>query len=330
MFVSIRSPLEEEHASMYRTMMDVGVVLEHKDLVKRCGKIRTIRFTVIPYVGATQTLTDLLDQEDPEKDIILDVDLDGFGTTSPGAMAMHEAIPSYEDLMRIYHTVHDLCDMDPNYWQQVKANVEPKCNYERGLHHGPPFRPDVPNIRISGKTKRRIRSLHHDENMEQDTRDMLEEMLEIYSSSITETLKGKFTEKMDAFLTQPFHVDESTIEPIIDYWHQVFKAVFVGNRVPTVIHVVRSPFYTPHHHLDSIECKALDALVDSFGPGAGVFHSKEVDLNRSGCGNKFPPKLQHDVGEHEHVEHAPWEHDIHDVFYRWDENEDGENLEEKA
>jgi hypothetical protein len=48
MFVSIRSPLEEEHASMYRTMMDVGVVLEHKDLVKRCGNIRTIRFTVIP------------------------------------------------------------------------------------------------------------------------------------------------------------------------------------------------------------------------------------------------------------------------------------------
>eukprot|EP00978_Attheya_sp_CCMP212_P013508 scaffold33937_cov66-Attheya_sp.AAC.1 len=234
MFASIRSPLEEEDASLYRTMMDEGVVLDHKDLVKRCGKIRTVRFTVIPYAGATQTLTDLLDKEDPEKDIILDVDLDGFGTTSPGAMAMHEAIPSYEDLMRIYHTVHDLCDMDPNYWQQVKDNVEPKCNHERGLHHGPPFRTDMPEtFRISGKTKRRIHSLQHSEQMEPDTESMLEEILELYSSSITEHLKGKFTEKMDAFLVQPFHVDESTIEPIIDYWHQVLKAVFVGNRVPT-------------------------------------------------------------------------------------------------
>lgn len=334
MYASIHSPLLddpaprkealEEAIGRFSSMMDTEVVLDHEDLMKRCGKIRTIRFTVLPYEGAAHTLINLLDKEGMEKDIILDVDLDGFGTTSPGAMAMHDAIPSYEDLMRVYHTAHNLCDMDPNYWEQLlENNSKPECTQELSLVHGPPFQAEMPDgFRISGKTKRRINSLSH-RFMPGDVYESVEEVLEFYSSSITDNLRGKFAEKMDAFLTQPFHIEERTIEPIIDYWHEVFKTVFVGNRVPAVIHVVRSPFYTPHHHLDSIECKALDALLDVFGPGAGVFHAKEVELNRTGCGNKFPPKLQHDIGEHVHLDPTPWARNVHDAFYWGYDDEDG-------
>jgi hypothetical protein len=59
-----------------------------------------------------------------------------------------------------------------------------------------------------------------------------------------------------------------------------------------------------------------------------VFHAKEVDLNRTGCGNKFPPKLQHDIGEHVHLDPTRWSHDVHDAFYGEDDDEDGPGVED--
>merc|ERR1712176_1550946 len=64
----------------------------------------------------------------PETAVILDIDLDGFGTESPGAMSLADALPSKADLARIYHLTHNLCDIDGEFLEAIAAgDHEPAC-----------------------------------------------------------------------------------------------------------------------------------------------------------------------------------------------------------
>ena len=135
---------------------------------RKHNNIRTVRFTVMPMVennATTVTLSrkirTMLEKEEHEeeevrddeegtvdpttaagtasvlvlknKNIILDIDLDGYTTTSPGALALLEQqlFPNQDVLSRVYHTIHNnnyeddpnpvhMYDFNaPQYWQEV-------------------------------------------------------------------------------------------------------------------------------------------------------------------------------------------------------------------
>jgi len=162
----------------------------------------------------------------------------------------------------------------------------------------------------------------------------LEEVFEYYLPAIQDAAYDdeKFVEIMNNFLTQPFYVpDEATIQPLIEFHHDFLKDVFdtsrSGNtrRSPKVVNIVRSPFYTPDHHLDFIECEVFDRMLDMFGRGSRVYHSEEVDVDRTRClqeKDKFPPELRFNIGENPHIQVDQWLTFGHNVYSWFFEDDD--------
>jgi len=131
---------------------------------------------------------------------------------------------------------------------------------------------------------------------------------------------GKMVEKLQGFLQQPFHVNQSSIPSIVDFWRIAWATIF-KDRPPEVVTIVRSPFYTPHHHLSSIECLAVRALTSVFGAGGGFYHGEELEVNRTGCVQSLPGSAVN-VGPMRHIHHKIWEENVHDLFFRDEGAED--------
>jgi hypothetical protein len=331
-------------------------IIPHEELLHRCPKegdncnLRTVKFTTLPYQGAAEVIEQLLEvAENKNRDIILDVDLDGFSTTSPGALSLFQtSIPDYNLLTRIFHTVHEeTCDMDENYWEKLKStggssNAEDESceSDEMSFVHGPSFQP--PRIDAVGSSVREIRSsrstalvedLYFYDKLDEDGTQALVDVLDYYLAAIDTTVfdDEKFVDMMDSFLLQPFFVPEpETIEPILDFhFDHLFRTIFANHRrVPKVINVVRSPFYTPDHHLDSIECKVFDRLLDMFGKRSTgshtLYHFDEVHVDRTNClhePNKFPPLNRFNIGANPHIDATAWKvtHQTYSWFFEDDD-----------
>jgi len=324
-------------------------------------------------VGASEEIGALLEKEEnKDRDIVLDVDLDGFATTSPGALSLLQtAIPSYEVLTRIFHTVHEdmICDMGVEYWERLKKihsgnersnssssisssisstftnngdydDDDPCETNNLSYVHGPSFKPprgggsgdnddddhgddgvgSMAYRIVSNRARAIVKKLYFSYKIDRDAREALGSVVEYYLPSIDATIyddDDKFVELMDGFLSQPFFVpDETTIEPVLEFHHEVlFRTIFGGGSddraAPKVVNVVRSPFYTPDHHLDFIECEVLDRLLDVFGRGSQtLYHSDEVEVNRTGCflyeNEIFPVERRVNTGPHPHVYGSDW------------------------
>ena len=312
-------------------------IVPHEELLQRCNDsdschLRTVKFTTLAYEGAAETIHTILEAtENRDRDIVLDIDLDGFSTTSPGALSLVQTtIPDYEVLTRIFHTIHgEFCDMEIDYWERLKAggsdedeNDEDKdesCKSNAlSFVHGPSFVPpldgDAGSI-ISDRAREIVESLIHLGEMDEETVQALAEVFEYYLPAIDISVYNdeKFAEIMDQFLLQPFFVPEAeTIESILDFhFDHLFRTIF-ANHTPKVVNVVRSPFYTPDHHLDFIECEVVDRLLDMFGnkneessSSPTLYHSDEVQVDRTDClhePNKFPFENRFPTGRHPHIE----------------------------
>mmetsp|Transcript_16777 Transcript_16777/g.41925 ORF Transcript_16777/g.41925 Transcript_16777/m.41925 type:complete len:711 (-) Transcript_16777:2614-4746(-) len=313
-------------------------VVSHEELLEHCGKsddctLRTVRFTTLPYQGAAEAIKTILDSEhDKDRDVILDIDLDGFSTTSPGALSLfHSVIPDYEILGRIFHTLHhDLCDMGREYWEQLKqmggkrAEEEICESQNQNYVFGPPFQPPEGGpIATNGKPSERAYKILEDlmfyfkveEDAEQER--ALAEVFEYFLPAIDAWAydDDKFINMLDAFLVQPYYVPEAeTIHPILEFhFDHLFKTIF-EDRTPAVVNVVRSPFYCPDHHLEFIECEVFGRLLDMFGNKSGaspsLYHFQEVDVDRTNCladPNKFPPSNRVSIGTNSNIDAVAWQ-----------------------
>mmetsp|Transcript_5257 Transcript_5257/g.12233 ORF Transcript_5257/g.12233 Transcript_5257/m.12233 type:complete len:583 (+) Transcript_5257:324-2072(+) len=343
-------------------------IVSHNKLLELCGEIRTVRFTTLPYQGASEAINGILDDsENEEKDIVLDIDLDGFSTTSPGALSiLQTAIHDEEVLTRIFHTVHgdEVCDFDAAYWNRLiemgktktnnsnpisnDDNGEACQNYDLSYVHGEPFTTSIDDDGdfladpiVTDRAKSIVKDLDSYYKMNEEMIVALSRVVEYYLPVIDGHIYDdeKFIEMMDGFLNQPFYVpDQGTVRLVIDYhFGVVFRGIFGDTnshgglrRVPKVVNIIRSPFYTPDDHLSFIECEVFDRLLEFFGRGTEplLYHSDEVDPDRTNClhqDNLFPPKYRSSIGENPHIETDQWTetHNTYSSFYEDDDVEFG-------
>ena len=108
------------------------------------------RFTVVGLETAAVTLPRLIPPGTP---LILDIDLDGFSTESPGAIALRDVIPDVKDLMRLYHLAYDLCDIDESYIEAIRRG---KGGPIRAPCGDVLKRPHVANASVIGADLRRM------------------------------------------------------------------------------------------------------------------------------------------------------------------------------
>ncbi len=358
---SLSSTFPDQDLSEYSIMSLRGMmsdpfggveVVEHEELLRHCLEesdectIRTIRFTSLSYQGAAESIKIILDQE-PDRDIILDIDLDGFSTTSPGALSLfHSTIPDYGVLTRIFHTAHQLCDIGKEYWERLKATggsragdeIEVCQSENQNYVYGPPFEP--PKGASMSKSKHpsdRARKLVEDMIIyfriedDKDTIRTLTEVFEHFLPAIDAWAydDDKFIELLNAFLMQPFYIPESeTIHSILDFhFDDLFSTIF-EDRTPAVINVVRSPFYCPDHHLEFIECEVFDRLLGMFGHSSGeaplLYHHEGVEVDRTKClsePNKFPPANRFNIGTNSNLDVWAWK-STHKTFTFFMEDDD--------
>ena len=333
-------------------------IVPHADLLHYCFPddciLRTVQFTTLPYQGAAEAIHTILNlKENKDRDIVLDIDLDGFSTTSPGALSLfHSTIPDYGVLTRIFHTVHgDICDMEKDYWgEQLKRTSGSTTSNEsaenkfcesqnQSYSHGPSFRPPLgspSNRDPSDRAFELVEDLwfYHKLEDDEDVVQALAEVFEYYLPAIDASFYGdeKFVELLDAFLGQPFYVPESeTIEAILDFhFDHLFRTIFEdpGRRVPKVINVVRSPFYTPDHHLDFIECEVFDRLLEMFvgsksTPLATLYHFEEVLVDRTNCLNQTSKSIPNrfSIGTNSNIDTNAWR-ETHETYSHFFEDDD--------
>lgn len=335
-------------------------IVPHEELLQHCPthsdhcKLRTVQFTTLPYHGAAEAIQKMLETtENRDRDVVLDVDLDGFSTTSPGAQALFETtIPDFRVLTRIYHTVHhkNLCDMGEDYWEQFRTGGrdaerdDGNCeSQDLSFVQGPSFRPSLDDDTgsldykiVSTRARRLVDNVYGSEYWDKEIVQSIGEVFEYYLPAIDATIydDDDFVILINSFLAQPFFVPRSqTIAPVIDFHvDQLFRPIFAdNNRVPKVINVVRSPFYTPDHHLDFIECTVFERLLEMFGKNSTsssfLYHADEVHVDRTNClheENKFPHPNRINTGENPY-DNEMWRSTnmVYSLFYEEDDDSFG-------
>ena len=71
-----------------------------------------MRFSVVALSDAPHMISKLVGDK---ADVILDVDLDAYGTTSPGALALRSAGLDPVTIRRLYRLAHDMCVFNEMY-----------------------------------------------------------------------------------------------------------------------------------------------------------------------------------------------------------------------
>lgn len=325
-------------------------IIAHSELLDRCDnsacQLRTVRFTTLPYEGVTHSMQRILSAEPSNKDIVLDIDLDGFATTSPGGLSLQQTvIPDPEVLTGIFHTVHEttMCDFDASYWnrliiqQQSNPSGTPACVDHNWSYRNSPFVPPSPSktdpIEVSETARDLVEGLWHSHQLGDFGKEQLAKIFDYYYVNNIEAVvfdDEKFLNMMSSFLTQPYYVptDQESIRLSMDFHFQALLGAVLQGRVPRVINLVRSPFYTPDHHLDFIECEVVDRLFRLFGDDQSkLYHTTHVDLDRTHCLDaKFPLSRRVDIGHEEnpHIESDQWQ--TTSQTYAWFHEDDDDGL----
>ena len=76
------------------------------------ARARRIRFSVVSLADAEAALPRLVGRR--AKDVVVDLDLDAYATTSPGALALAHALPA-EARLEMYRIAHDVCAFDGDH-----------------------------------------------------------------------------------------------------------------------------------------------------------------------------------------------------------------------
>lgn len=236
----------------------------------------SVAFTVIPFASAAATLPALLGAAD----VILDVDLDAFATTSPGALTLRNALPP-PALRRLYRLAHGLCVMDGAY---DFAASDPPCVRESlapGVDRGAasPFVRELVDVaaRFCGPWEReRTRAVAG--------------LLVAHEVTLLEVdaALGNVAAKLEAFLTQPFNDEPGAVGGALDHFEHILRSVFGDRDPPAAVTTVRSPFYGPAELLPAAECGAYDVFAEAFGKGGSLHVQEDVDVDRVGCARRHP------------------------------------------
>jgi len=282
-------------------------IFEGHQIVDELETVKTLKFSVIALSDAPRMISKLVG----DTDVILDVDLDVYATTSPGALALRSAGLDSATIRRLYRLAHDMCVFDATF-DFSRAAVESNCKVEP-LGSGPVtvrlFQEDLRDVVDSAE--------HASDILWTDSRrDAFTSTLRPFSSD----LKASFNieEKMREFIQQPFHDDANSLEGVGRVLRETIRQL---DRVK-VVTAVRSPFYAPAELLGEVECKAYELFSEVFGTGGTLLYHDGVKANRTGCLQSHPVDSHHSVGAFRHVETMELKEQDVDAHFFSDEESD--------
>jgi len=324
---------DEDNAGELLGMFGQNRVLPVSELLEISGgKVSRVKFSVVALEDAEVAVPDLLEDID-RSNVILDIDLDAFATTSPGALAMTKQTLRIETLRTLYATLYDMCDFDDTaYWssRMFRSNGAAKaCNKigkTRNVVPSAPLTKDLFN-----ESKVFLSDLVHALLAGSSASvGLARRVAEIAASDLRTIVDHPQHRALNmaakSFAEQPFFQpeDPSALDPLFPYWRRVLEAAFDTHTsgadsttrvAPGIVTFVRSPFYCPAELLSYIERRAVAEVTVMFGAGHGTRYSTEVSPNRTGNVDVLPEPLI-DVGSFEIARVNLWDYDAHILFFK--------------
>ncbi len=287
----------------------LGGFFDDHQVVDDLDESVTVRFSVVALSDAPSMISKLVGDK---ADVILDVDLDAYGTTSPGALALRSAGLDPVTIRRLYRLAHDMCVFDATY-DFSQPYKSPNCK-EEPLGSGPVTRRKVADeLRDVVDSAERASSI----TWTDARRGAVASTLRPFSQQLQASFN--IEEKMKQFIAQPFNDNAGSVAGVGKVLRETIRRL---ERVRAVT-AVRSPFYAPAELLSVIECQAFGLFSEIFGDGGALRYHDGVRANRTGCLAKHPHDDHGTVGAFRHIETMELrEEDVDDLFFSEDESDE--------
>mmetsp|Transcript_2946 Transcript_2946/g.7106 ORF Transcript_2946/g.7106 Transcript_2946/m.7106 type:complete len:590 (+) Transcript_2946:155-1924(+) len=287
----------------------LGGFFDDHQVVDDLAESVTVRFSVVALSDAPHMISKLVGDS---SDVILDVDLDAYATTSPGALALRSAGLDPGTIRRLYRLAHDMCVFDETYdfSQPYKA---PNCKAEP-LGSGP-----VTRRRVADELRDVVDSAERASSITwtDARRGAVAATLRPFSSQLQASFNVE--EKMKQFIAQPFNDNAGAVAGVGKVLRETINKL---ERVRAVT-AVRSPFYAPAELLSVIECQAFGLFREIFGDGGALRYHDGVRANRTGCLARHPHDDHDTVGAFRHIETMELrEEDVDDLFFSEEESDE--------
>ena len=287
----------------------LGGFFDDHQVVDDLDESVTVRFSVVALSDAPHMISKLVGDK---ADVILDMDLDAYGTTSPGALALRSAGLDPVTIRRLYRLAHDMCVFDETYdFSQPYKSLNCK---EEPLGSGPVTRRKVADeLRDVVDSAERASSI----TWTDARRGAVASTLRPFSQQLQASFN--IEEKMKQFIAQPFNDNAGSVAGVGKVLRETIRRL---ERVRAVT-AVRSPFYAPAELLSVIECQAFGLFGEIFGDGGALRYHDGVRANRTGCLAKHPHDDHGTVGAFRHIETMELrEEDVDDLFFSEDESDE--------
>ena len=286
----------------------LGPFFEDHQVVDELDEAVTVLFSVVALSDAPHMISKLVG----DADVILDVDLDVYATTSPGALALRSAGLDAGTIRRLYRLAHDMCVFDGTF-DFSQAAIEPNCKEE------PLGSSLVTRRHVLDDLRDVVDSAEHASDIvwTDSRRDAFTSTLRPFSSDLEASFS--IEEKMRQFIQQPFNDDANSVEGVGRILRETIRQL---DRVKAVT-AVRSPFYAPAELLEEVECQAYELFSEVFGTGGTLRYHDGVKANRTGCLQSHPVDSHHSVGAFHHVETMELkEQDVDALFFSEEDSDD--------
>jgi len=287
----------------------LGGFFDDHQVVDDLAESVTVRFSVVALSDAPHMISKLVGDK---ADVILDVDLDAYGTTSPGALALRSAGLDPVTIRRLYRLAHDMCVFDEMY-DFSQPYKSPNCK-EEPLGSGPVTRRKVADeLRDVVDSAERASSI----TWTDARRGAVAATLRPFAQQLQASFN--IEEKMKQFIAQPFNDNAGSVAGVGKVLRETIRRL---ERVRAVT-AVRSPFYAPAELLSVIECQAFGLFGEIFGDGGALRYHDGVRVNRTGCLAKHPHDDHATVGAFRHIETMELrEEDVDDLFFSEEESDE--------
>ena len=287
----------------------LGGFFDDHQVVDDLAESVTVRFSVVALSDAPHMISKLVGDK---ADVILDVDLDAYGTTSPGALALRSAGLDPVTIRRLYRLAHDMCVFDEMY-DFSQPYKSPNCK-EEPLGSGPVTRRKVADeLRDVVDSAERASSI----TWTDARRGAVAATLRPFAQQLQASFN--IEEKMKQFIAQPFNDNAGSVAGVGKVLRDTIRRL---ERVRAVT-AVRSPFYAPAELLSVIECQAFGLFSEIFGDGGSLRYHDGVRANRTGCLAKHPHDDHATVGAFRHIETMELrEEDVDDLFFSEEESDE--------
>lgn len=285
----------------------LGGFFDDHQIVEEVEDAITVRFSVVALSDAPHLISQLVG---PTADVILDVDLDAYATTSPGALALRSAGLDAATVRRLYRLAHDLCVFDAAHDFSLAAPAEASastaCASEQ-LGAGPVTRQRVADdLRDVVDTAERAGTVRWTDAR----RGAFAATLRPFAKELGASMN--IDEKFKQFVQQPFNDDAGAVAGV----GKVLRATILQLDRVQAVTAVRSPFYAPSETLEAVECRAFAMFEEVFGVGGHLRYHDGIQANRTGCLKRHPVDGHATVGVFRHVETAELrEEDVDDLFF---------------